>query len=112
MATATLSNYFGDTLSGLVVSNAAAIGTDLGLTGTQAQDPDKLLAAVIKKTKTWLTTDGTSTNGTEISGFGTNGASSKVVGSGDRENQIGYQDQVTFYVPDLNAATIDPADVI
>ena len=112
MATATNTDYFGSTLSGLITANAAAIGADLSLTGAQTADPDKMLAAIVKKTKAWLTTDGTDTNGTTIAGFGTNGASSKVIGSGDRENQIGYQDSITFYTPDLNAATIDPADVI
>lgn len=112
MATATNTDYFGSTLAGLITANAAAIGTDLGLTSGQTADPDKMLAAIIVKTKAWLAADGTTNNGTEISGFGTNGASTKVVGTGDRSTQLGYQDQITFYVPDLNAATIDPADVI
>ena len=114
MTVAIPSDYFGTELAGLISTNAAAIGANLSLNSVQVTDPDKLLAAIVKKTKAWLAANDATTeeNGTTIAGFGTNGASSLTLGSGNRAGQIGYQDTITFYVPDLNSSVLDPAEVL
>lgn len=111
MAVSTLSDYFGTTLATYITANASTIGTNLGVSSTAVTNPDGLLAAIIVRAKAWLEADGTEANGTSVTGFGTDGAPSKITGSGDREYQLGYQYQVTFWIPDTTSNEVDPTKV-
>jgi len=110
MATSTLSDYFGTTLGGLLTTNAATIATNLGVTAATIQNPDGCLAAIVKKTKAWLeVAEANATdNGVTVVGFGTDGAPTKVTGSGEREYQLGFQYQVTFWIPDTTSVEVPP----
>lgn len=100
-----LSDYAGNILGGLIAENAATIAPDLGLTTAQMQDPDKVLAAIFKRTKAWLDGDGTADNGTSIN-------SSRFFGTLGRSGQVGYQYETTFWIPNPNPETMDPNKVI
>lgn len=114
MAISTLSDYFGTTLGGLINTNAATIATNLGVSTATIQNPDGCLAAIIKKTKAWLEVApaNATDNGVTVVGFGTDGAPTKVTGSGDREYQLGFQYQITFWIPDTTDQEVPPNLVI
>jgi len=111
MANPTLTNNFAATLSGLITANAAAIGTDLGLTAAQAVDPDKLAAALLKRIREWLITDGTANPGIGVENFDS-GAYTKSPGTGDRLGQVSYDINFKLWVTDANPAAPDPASVV
>lgn len=111
MANPTLTNYYGTTLAGLITSNAAAIGTDLGLSTANATDPDKLAAALLVRIREWLIADNTANPGISVENFD-NGAYTKSPGTGDRAGQVGYSINLQLWVTDANPAAPSPASVV
>ena len=98
MSQPTLADLFGSSLAGLVTANASTIATDLGVTSAVVQNPEALLAVVIEKSATWLTTDADDDCGVTI------GTQSKTLGFSAHEGDVGFQRSVTFWQPDLNSS--------
>jgi hypothetical protein len=69
-------------------------------------DPDKLLAALIRKIKTWLDADATEDPGVQIP---TLNKSFTVRGS---QQRIAWQYDLFIYTPDTTSAAPDPDDVV
>ena len=105
MTVPVLSDYFGNnaTLNG----NQIAIDpSDFGLTMEEAEDPDKLFAAILKKVRTFTAADTAEESGIEV------GAPRKLFTTRANRNLIGIDYSVTVYLPDPTSLEFDPADVI
>lgn len=100
-----LSSYFGDSLQNIINQNSQAIGSELGISATEAQDPDKLLAAIVRRSRLWQIADGSDENGTTIA------APEKVQGIARREGQIGSRYPLTFWQPDTRPAALPIAQI-
>jgi hypothetical protein len=112
MAEATTLDYFGNALHNYFGNDATSISLDLGYADILQPDPDKFLAAIISKTKAWLDADGTEDNGTTIETFNEDGTPTKIVGTGERLGQMGYQYQITFWITDTNAPDLPVGNII
>lgn len=105
MAIPTIQDYFGsnaDVSNGVLTINAA----DLGLTALQLEDPDKVLAAIIKMTRNFTAIDTAEESGIEV------GAPRKLFATRNNQNLIGIDYPVTIYLPDPTSVEFNPADVI
>lgn len=89
MASSNSADYFGESLATYIAANAAAIGSGLGISAEDANNPDRLLAAIVKRIAAWLQADGSSDNFTEIFGYGPGGSPNKIWDLIGRPGQMG-----------------------
>lgn len=91
MTSSNSADYFGESLATYIAANAAAIGSGLGISAADANNPDRLLAAIVKRIAAWLQADGSSDNFTEIFGYGPGGSPNKIWDLIGRPGQMGYR---------------------
>jgi len=98
MTQPTLNDVFGSELATLIDTNKAAIATNLSTTQSVVSNPEALLAVIVEKAATWLSTDGENNCGMTI------GDQSKTLGFGSHDGDVGFQRSVTFWQPSNDTA--------
>lgn len=120
MASPTLGNYFGanvEILTAQTQVNASAGNPAIvihfadfnaeGLTDSASvSDPDRVLAAIIKKAQAWLQADTSEDPGAEIL------TPTKSFTTRNSQQRISWLYYVSFFTPDTTAAAPDPDEVL
>lgn len=106
MTSSNSADYFGESLATYIAANAAAIGSGLGISAADANNPDRLLAAIVKRIAAWLQADGSSDNFTEIFGYGPGGSPNKIWDLIGRPGQMGYRYWLIYWESAIDFALL------